>query len=447
MLLALLTTVAATFATGEELFRPLTYDAALAAAKGEQRVVMIDFFTTWCAPCKRLDATTWKDPAVLAWARETLVAIKLDAEQNVELAQRYKIDAYPTMVFLRADGTEIERVNGFKEAPAFLTEAKDLLAGKDAISRLREKLAGREKDCMLRGELADALARRGHHEEALAEYLRCFDEGRDASGYGGVRLSFLLSDIKRLGAVYPPALRALEERRDAAGERVLAVPVEAKQKGRAMIDTSNDVFEFVALNSELDTPERTLALFERLLERGRPPLHVRAAFLPHVLDPLRTARRYADLLLLVDKPAGYVRDALKRDAMLESFAQPEEPATEEEREAEAARRERRRQRSVMECCAFVEALLATPARRDEGLSVVEQVLAFAPTLDTHKQLVWTAARAGAPDVARGLITRGVAAIAGSQSDSVQRTLEDALLQGERAIEGVVPLAPREPASK
>jgi thiol:disulfide interchange protein len=46
-------------------FRPLHFCEAKKAAEAEQKIVFIDFFTTWCEPCKKLDRTTWKDPEVV----------------------------------------------------------------------------------------------------------------------------------------------------------------------------------------------------------------------------------------------------------------------------------------------------------------------------------------------------------------------------------------------
>src|SRR5688500_13217910 len=84
----------------QDPFRAISFAEAQTAAQQEKKIVLIDFFTTWCAPCKKLDATTWKDAAVLDWLAKNCVALKLDAEKHTDLASRYRVENYPTIVLL-----------------------------------------------------------------------------------------------------------------------------------------------------------------------------------------------------------------------------------------------------------------------------------------------------------------------------------------------------------
>jgi thiol-disulfide isomerase/thioredoxin len=238
-------------------FRDLSFAAASKAAESEGKLVFIDFFTTWCGPCKQLDAQTWNDPVVGKLVGEKAVALKIDAEKQPDLAARYRIDAYPTMLLLKTDGTEVDRLVGFREAAQFIAEFNSALAGKTSLDRARDAIvqakAGHEA-VQARYDLGRELARNSKNAEALAEFLWCFDEGmvKETSFYG-TRVSFLLADITRLSSKYPAARAALIERRDAAQERLLAA---ASDHGAAQ--------DFASLNQTLQDDARTLEVFDRL---------------------------------------------------------------------------------------------------------------------------------------------------------------------------------------
>src|SRR5574341_850532 len=143
----------------EEPFRELGFDAACTAAKAENKVVLIDFFTTWCPPCKKLDQVTWKDESVLAWLRSKTVPLKVDAEENEELARRFRVDAYPSLVFVQPDGKELGRIVGFRPPEEFLAQAGDLLAGIRPSDRIKKQLEEKGwNDPMLRQDYAEELA-------------------------------------------------------------------------------------------------------------------------------------------------------------------------------------------------------------------------------------------------------------------------------------------------
>lgn len=64
----------------------------------ENKLSMVDFYTTWCGPCKRMAPSVLKIKSEMA---STVNVMQIDAEAQADLAARYKIEAYPTLVFLK----------------------------------------------------------------------------------------------------------------------------------------------------------------------------------------------------------------------------------------------------------------------------------------------------------------------------------------------------------
>jgi thiol:disulfide interchange protein len=104
-----------------------TVDEALAAARDQKKVVMIDFGATWCGPCQKMDATTFQDPEVQKFIREHTIAIKVDVDENRHLANRYGVAGLPTILFLDSDGYELDRLTGLIPTPHFLAAAREIL--------------------------------------------------------------------------------------------------------------------------------------------------------------------------------------------------------------------------------------------------------------------------------------------------------------------------------
>ena len=102
-------------------------EAALAKAKAEHKVVLVDIYADWCAQCKELDEKTWPDPAVQAWIKANAVAIRIDTDaRRKDLAATLQIRSYPTVLVLDAEGRELKRLLGYQKPQSMLAwlEAK-----------------------------------------------------------------------------------------------------------------------------------------------------------------------------------------------------------------------------------------------------------------------------------------------------------------------------------
>ncbi len=99
---------------GAELWFTHDYEKAQAKAQKDGKLVLVDTFSEWCAQCKELDHKTWPDPEVVAWLEKNAVPVRIDTwAVRKDLGKSMEITAYPTIVLLKNDGTELRRTTGF----------------------------------------------------------------------------------------------------------------------------------------------------------------------------------------------------------------------------------------------------------------------------------------------------------------------------------------------
>lgn len=103
-----------------------TLEEALAKASKENKLVFIDYYATWCVPCKKMDKLVFTDAKIGAYFNEKFVNLQLDAEkpEHKASAKRYKVEAFPTMVFIAPDGKLEAVITGYHEVDELLKAAK-----------------------------------------------------------------------------------------------------------------------------------------------------------------------------------------------------------------------------------------------------------------------------------------------------------------------------------
>lgn len=104
-----------------------SYDQALSQAKTQGKPIMVDFYTDWCGWCKKLDSETYQDSRVIQVSR-SFVCLKIDADKNKSLVDKYKVSGYPTILFLNSSGNKIGGRSGFRNADELLSEMEAILS-------------------------------------------------------------------------------------------------------------------------------------------------------------------------------------------------------------------------------------------------------------------------------------------------------------------------------
>lgn len=94
------------------------WNKALLEAKKQNKLIFLDAYTTWCGPCKLLKRNTFPDKAAGEFFNKNFINIALDMEKGdgIAVAEKYRVNAYPTLIIADADGKVITYSQGYVDA-------------------------------------------------------------------------------------------------------------------------------------------------------------------------------------------------------------------------------------------------------------------------------------------------------------------------------------------
>lgn len=102
-------------AQGVDFFDGSWYEA-VELAKKENKIIFVDAYTQWCHPCQRLKKHVFPQKAAGDFYNKNFLNLSIDLEdwRGLVFSLYYKVNAYPTLMFIDSEGRVILESKGFK---------------------------------------------------------------------------------------------------------------------------------------------------------------------------------------------------------------------------------------------------------------------------------------------------------------------------------------------
>jgi thiol-disulfide isomerase/thioredoxin len=128
-----------------QIFWQSDLDYAKKISSSTGKLIVIDFWATWCGPCQTMERELWNNEKIKSIA-DNFIGVKINVDYNPRIASSYSVNAIPTLVIAFFDGEVLWQTTGFSGASEFIEILSSLPANSMELYESINALKQNEKN-------------------------------------------------------------------------------------------------------------------------------------------------------------------------------------------------------------------------------------------------------------------------------------------------------------
>ncbi|NBU97499.1 MAG: DUF255 domain-containing protein [Spirochaetia bacterium] len=172
-----------------------SFSKGIELAKSKNTPVVIDMYTDWCAYCKDLETKIFPEPEV-SKLLENFTTLRINGDDNPDIAQNFKVSGYPTVLFLDKNGAYLDRIVGLPSSQMMIKKLKEVYDKRNIEDQIFTSLKGDPENVVLNYRMGIYYFKANNFSKSESYFLKAINSPKNENPEKKMESLFIIGIIQ-----------------------------------------------------------------------------------------------------------------------------------------------------------------------------------------------------------------------------------------------------------